>query len=123
MKKFHKFLLLFLLSFVAYSLGLWALNLYYHKGSPFRYLLVLLPMLPAYYVVFISVRGISQCDEMIKRIATEGMAFSALATALTCLAYSFCHDMGAPEFKAYWAWSLVSLYYIAGVAWAKRRYR
>jgi hypothetical protein len=123
MKQFKKFLPLFFLSLVGYSLGLAALNLYYDKTSPFKYLLILLPMAPTFYVIFISVRAASQFDEMQRRIVTEAMAFSGLATALTCMGYNFCRDMGAPEFKAYWAWSLVGLYYFVGLAWAKRRYR
>jgi hypothetical protein len=123
MKNYKTFILLMVLGFVGYSLGLWAFNLFYDKNSSYRYLLILLPMLPTLYVVFISVRAVSQCDEMARRIATESMAFSGLATALTCFCYFFFRDMGAPEFKAYWAWSLIGTYYLLGMVWSRWRYR
>lgn len=123
MKNFKKFVFLMVLGFIAYALGLWALNLFYDKHSAYRYLLILFPMLPTIYVVAIAVRFVSQCDEMARRMATEAMAFSGLATALTCEGYFFFRDMGAPEFKAYWAWGLTAIYYIIGTMWARWRYR
>ena len=122
MKPDKKFLTLIFLGFIAYSLGLAALNLLYDKNSAFKYLLILLPMAPAIYVVMVSIRAVSKADEMQKRIMLEAMAFAGVATALTCMAYNFFRDMGAPEFKGYWAWSLLWIYYLAGLLWTKRRY-
>jgi len=123
MKNLSKFLLMMLLCFIGYSLGLWALNLFYDKNSEYRYLLVLLPMLPAFYIIPVTLRAVSLADEMQRRIMLEALAFSGLATAFTCLGYSFLRDMGAPEFKAWVSWSLFGTYYFLGLAWAYRRYR
>lgn len=122
MKNNQKFVLLMALGFIGYALGLSALNLFDDKSSPYRYWLILLPMLPVLYVLFINIRFLSQCDEMAQRIATEAMAFSGLATGITCFGYLFFRDMGAPEFKAWWAWGLMGGYYIVGVVWSRRRY-
>ena len=123
MKNITKFLSMMFLCFFGYSLGLWALNLFYDKHSEYRYLLVLLPMLPAFYIVPVCLRAVSEADEMIKRIMLEALAFSGLATAFTCLGYSFIRDMGAPEFKAWVSWSFFGTYYFLGLAWSKWRYR
>jgi hypothetical protein len=123
MKNYKKFLLLMLVGFVGYSLGLWALNLFYDKHSEYRYLLILLPILPTLYIVTVTLHFVSELDEMQRRKMTEAMAFSGLATGLTCFGYSFLRDMGALEFKAWWAWSLMNGYFLLGLVWAKWRYR
>ncbi|MCE0522144.1 MAG: hypothetical protein LV480_04465 [Methylacidiphilales bacterium] len=123
MKNKTKYLWLMLLAFIGYSLGLWALNLFYDQNSAYKYLLILLPMLPTFYIVTISLRAVSETDEMQRKIVTEAMTFSALATALTCFTYSFLRDMGAPEFKAWWAFGLINAYYLLGLVWLKWRYR
>ncbi len=101
MKNKSKFLWMMLLCFIGYSLGLTALNIFYDKNSEYRYLLVLLPMLPTLYIIPVTMRAVAEADEMQKRIMLEAWAFAGLATALTCFAYSFFRDMGAPEFKAW----------------------
>jgi hypothetical protein len=118
-----KFLPLLFLGFAGYALGLWALNLFYNKHAPWKYLLILLPMLPMLYIVTLSLRVVAHCDEMQRKIVTEAMAFSGLATGVTCFGYLFFRDMGAPEFKSYWAWSLLCGYYLLGLVWSGWRYR
>ena len=118
-----KFVWLLLLCFIGYFLGLTALNLFYDKDSEYRYLLVLLPMLPTLYILPVSLRAVSEVDEMQRRIMLEALAFSGLATAFTCQGYSFLRDMGAPEFKAWVAWSLFGAYYFVGLLRSKWRYR
>jgi hypothetical protein len=123
MKNKAKFVSMMFLCFFGYALGLTALNLFYDKNSEYRYLLVLLPMLPTLYIIPVTLRAVSEADELQKRIMLEALAFSGLATAFTCQGYSFLRDMGAPEFKAWVAWSLFFTYYFLGLALAKRRYR
>ena len=123
MKNKTKFIFMMLLCFGGYALGLGALNLFHDKDSEFRYLLVLLPMLPALYIIPVTLRAVSEADEMQRRIMLEGMAFAGVATALSCLAYSFMRDMGAPEFKAWIALDLLAAFYFVGLLFAKRRYR
>ena len=123
MKNKTKFFIMMLACFLGYSLGLAALNLFYNQHSPYRYLLVLLPMLPTLYIIPVSMRAVSALDEMQRRIVVEALAFSGLATAFTCLGYSFLRDMGAPEFKSWVSWSFFGTYYFLGLAWAYRRYR
>jgi hypothetical protein len=115
--------LMLLLCFIGYFLGLTALNLLYDRHSEYRYLLVLLPMLPTLYIIPVTMRAVSEADEMQRRIMLEAWAFAGVATALTCFAYSFFRDMGAPEFKAWVAFDLMGAYYFVGLGWSKWRYR
>lgn len=124
MKNKTKYLPLWLLGFIGYVLGLTALNLFSDRTSGcYRYLLILLPMVPMLYTITISLRMVAEIDEMQRRIVTEAMAFAGLATALTCFSYLFIRDMGAPEFKSWWAFALTDVYYVLGLVWLTWRYR
>jgi hypothetical protein len=112
------------LGFVGYALGLFAANQFYMKESPYRYWLILLPVIPIIYVVaaIISfiVRGL---DELQRKVVTEAGAFSGIATGFTCFSYLFFRDMGAPEFHGEWAFYLMWFYYGVGALLSWRRYR
>jgi hypothetical protein len=111
------------LGFAGYAAGLFGLDYYYTPEAPYRYLLILLPLVPLIYVSFAIVRCVSEMDEMWKKIAIEAMAFSGFATGFTCLIYLFLRDMGAPEFHAEWAFYLMWIYYKVGAIFSWRRYR
>jgi hypothetical protein len=108
---------------VAYVLGLFALNYFYKEHSPYRYWLILLPVLPLIYVSATIIRFISEVDEMWRKIFTEALAFSAIATGFTCFSYLFFRDTGAPEFHAQWAYYMMWGYYFIGLFFSWRRYR
>jgi hypothetical protein len=85
--------------------------------------LVLLAMLPLFYSLVVIFRAVSEMDEMFRRIVTESMAFSGLATGFTCYAYLFLREVGAPEFQLQWVFVLMWGYFWLGSLMAKRRYR
>src|SRR5664280_27431 len=87
-----KYYLRMTLGFIAYALGIFALNYFYIERSPHRYWLILLPVLPLLYVASAIIRFISETDEMWRKIFTEAMAFSGLATGFTCFSYLFLRD-------------------------------
>ncbi len=109
--------------FIAYTLGLFALNYFYIKQLPHRYWLILLPVLPLLYIAATIIRYISEMDEMWRKIITEALAFSAIATGFTCVSYLFLQDIGAPEFRAYWAFDIMWGYYFIGLFFSWRRYK
>jgi len=118
-----KYLLRMTAGFVGYVLGLFALNYFYTEQSAHgKYWLVLLPLLPMIYMVAAIIRGVSDMDEMKRKIVTEAMAFSGLATGFTCFTYLFLRDMGAPEFHAVWAFNIMWAYYAIGLFFSWRRY-
>lgn len=118
-----KYLFRFVVGLLAYGLGLVVLNLFYQPQWEYKYWLVLLPGLPLLYVLSISIRALSELDEMWRKILTEGMAFSGLATGFTCFTYLFVRDMGAPEFHGEWAFYLMWGYYGIGSFLSSRRYQ
>ena len=119
-----KYLLRMTIGFIAYACGIWAWRDFalQHSPSPYRYWIVLLPGLPIIYLTFNIIRHISEKDEMWRKIITEALAFSAIATAWTCVSYLFLRAMGAPEFHAEWAFYLMVAYYFIGLFFSRRRY-
>ena len=118
-----KYLLRMTVGFIAYVLGLFALNYFDAEHPPHRYWLILLPVLPLIFVCFAMVRAVSEMDEMKRKIVTEAMAFTGLATGFTCFSYLFLRDMGAPEFRPEWAFYIMWVYYFVGLFFSWRRYK
>ncbi len=123
MKCKSKYLIRMAVGFTGYALGLVALNHFYTEHPPHRYWLVLLPVLPMIYMITAIIRVVSDMDEMWRKIVTEAMAFSAIATGFTCFSYLFLRDMGAPEFRAEWAFYIMWAYYGIGAIFSFRRYK
>lgn len=123
MKLKSKYTLRTIAGFTGYALGLMALNYFDSEHLPHRYWLVLLPLLPLLHLVNTIIRHSSELDEMWRKIVTEAMAFSGLATGFTCLSYLFLRDMGAREFRPEWAFYLMLAYYAIGAIFSWRRYR
>ena len=107
---------------IGYVLGLFALNYFYGDRLRYKYWLVLLPLLPLIYMAAVIIRYAGELDEMWRKILTEAMAFSAIATGFTCFTYLFLRDMGAPEFHGEWAFYLMWAYYGIGTIVSYRRY-
>jgi hypothetical protein len=110
-------------AFVGYALGLVLLNRFYTEQLPHKYWLVLLPLLPMIYLATTIIRYVGELDEMWRKIVVEAMAFSGIATGFTCFIYLFLRDMGAPEFRAEWAFYLMWFYYGVGGIFSARRYK
>ncbi len=122
-RKSKKYLMRMIVGFIGYALGLGALNYFYKEQLPYKYWLVLLPVLPLIYTASVIVRAVSDMDEMWRKIVTEAMAFSAIATGFTCFSYLFLRDMGAPEFHGEWAFYIMWAYYGIGAIFSWRRYK
>jgi len=121
MKKLTRFIIEFVLGFIAYGLGLVALNLWFDPNS--SYWVVLLPAIPLLYIATAIIRYITKLDEMQRKIFIEAMAFSGLATGFTCFNYLFLRDMGAPEFKAEWTFFAMWSFFGIGMIWSSKRYQ
>jgi len=115
-----------IVAFAGYALGLVALNsIDSRPGSPWllhNFWLVLLPLLPLLYLATAIIRVVADLDEMKRKIYTEAMAFSGIATGFTCFIYLFLRDLGAPEFRAEWAFYIMWFYYWIGMFFSWRRY-
>jgi hypothetical protein len=125
MKWSKKYFLRMVFGFTAYALGIFALHYLFKdkEHSPYRYWLILLPILPLLYIAATIIRYILEMDEMWRKIITESLAFAAIATGFTCVGYLFLQDIGAPEFRAYWAFDIMWAYYGIGLFFSWRRYK
>src|SRR5262245_18985432 len=113
------------IGFIAYACGLGVL-IYFsdrYPHSPYRYWLLPLPVLPMIYLIFTVLRQLSQLDEMWRKIITESLAFSAIATAWTCCSFFFVRVVGLPTFAAQWVFLMLIAYYLIGLFFSWRRYR
>ena len=109
--------------FTAYGLGLVAMNQLYAR-LPHGHWLILLPVLPLVWLAFTIIRFVTEgLDELQRKVITEAMAFSGIATGFTCFSYLFLRDIGAPEFHAEWAFYLMWAYYGVGAVFSWRRYK
>ena len=109
---------------IAYMLCVGLVNHVPVPPSPYKYLLVLLPVLPLVFVCNVIVRFVAEgLDELQRKVVTEAFAFSGLATGFTCFSYLFVRDLGAPVFHAEWAFYLMWIYYGIGLFFSWRRYK
>ena len=114
-----------IIGFTAYAFGIFALQYFFKdkEHSPYRFWLIFLPVLPLLYLAATIIRAVSDMDEMKRKIVTEAMAFTGLATGFTCFSYLFLRDMGAPEFRPEWAFYIMWVYYWIGLFFSWRRYK
>lgn len=112
------------LAIIAYGLCLW-LALAVMKsvpGSAWRYVLVLLPMLPAAGIAAAVMRQIRRMDELQRRIQLEALAFGFAGTAFLTLGYGFLELAGLPSLSMFVVWPLMAALWVLGLALASRRY-
>jgi hypothetical protein len=108
---------------IAYVVGLCLANHFYAPQSPYKYWLILLPILPMIYCCFVIIRAVSEMDEMKRKIVTEAMAFSGLATGYTCFSYIFIRQSGGPQIPLDYAFYVMWAYYFIGLFFSWRRYK
>jgi hypothetical protein len=123
MKSKSQYVLKMSIGLAGYVLGLMAMNHFYKEQSPQRHWLILLPVLPLLYIATTILRVVADMDEMWRKVVTEAMAFSGIATGFTCFSYLFLRDMGASEFHAEWAFYMMWGYYGIGMFFSWRRYK
>jgi hypothetical protein len=121
--KVKKYTKRMILGMVAYILGIDLLHHISMPPAPYKYLLVLLPILPVIYICSTIIRYITELDEMWRKIYMEAMAFSGIATGFTCVSYLFLQDIGAPKLPLEWGFNLMWIYYFIGFFFSVRRYK
>ncbi|HEY4415632.1 MAG TPA: hypothetical protein VGO57_08070 [Verrucomicrobiae bacterium] len=121
--KFKKYNQRMILGLVAYILGIDLLHHISLPAAPYKYLLVLLPILPLIYICFTIIRVVADLDEMWQKIHLEAMAFSGIATGFTCISYDFLYDVGAPKLSLEAGFFLMWIYYFIGLFFSRRRCR
>lgn len=94
----------------------------HHEHSPVRFLLAMLPVIPAGFAMWAAIRYFRGLDELQRRIQFEGLAFSFLATCLIALSWGFLQNAGLPHADVIWVAPLLIGLWGVGTCVAKRRY-
>ena len=94
-----------------------------HEHSPLRYLFAVLPVIPAAFAMWATIRFVRGLDELQRRTHFEGMAFSFLGTCLISLTWGFLQNAGLPHADVIWVAPLLILLWAIGLHVARRRYQ
>ena len=90
---------------------------------PWKYLVAVIPVLPALGIPFAAVRWCQTLDELQLRMQLEALAFGFLTTAIVTFTYGFLQNADLPQISWIWIWPVMAVCLIAGQLVARWRYR
>jgi len=93
------------------------------KGSAWRFVTVLLPLLPAGVLLWSCIRMVRRADELQRRIVYEALAFAFVATLSVTVAGAFLQTAGLPCLGWIWIAGVLVVSWTLGLVAASRRYR
>ena len=110
---------------VLYSVGVfvglrWARSL---GESPWRFVVVLLPMIGVAVCTWAMMRISRETDEMQARKVLEALVISAAGTVIASMAYGFMEEVGAPHISLMWVTVVWAFFFRVGMLWSIWRYR
>ena len=91
--------------------------------SPWRFPVILLPVIPLLVALWAFLRYLRQLDELQRRIQFEGFAFSLGMTAFVTVTLGFLERVGFPQIGMIWVAPMLIAFWGIGVSLAARRYR
>ena len=94
-----------------------------NPGAPWRYVVAVLPVVPAALTLTIFVRALSRLDELQKRIQMQAFGFSLGATALLTFGYGFMEGAGMPHLSWTFVLPLMAILWGVGTAFFALRHR
>jgi hypothetical protein len=94
-----------------------------NPDASWRYVVALVPVVPAALVLFLFARRLAQLDEQHRRIQTEAFGFAVAATALLTFAYGFLEGAGMPHLNWSYILPLMAVLWGVGTAIFTFRYR
>lgn len=94
-----------------------------NPDASWRYIVAVLPIVPASLVLSVFVRALSHLDELQKRIQMQSFGFSLGATALITFAYGFLEGVGLPHLNWTYVLPLMAILWGLGTAVFTLRYR
>jgi hypothetical protein len=105
-------------------------SIYLLKGHstmwrPLYLVIALLPMIPLFGVLNLSMRKFREADELQKKIIAEGIMFGFGVTAILSLSLGFLqvNDAAPQDISFIWVWPLLGFSWGVGQILAKLRYR
>lgn len=87
------------------------------KSNPdasWRYVVAVLPVIPAALVIWLTVRALGRLDEVQKRTQMQALGFSMAATGLATFGYGFLEAVGLPHLNVTFVLPLMALLWGAG---------
>ena len=119
------YLVRFTIGVVLYSLAIFANRFWLHsvEGKPWRFIVVLLPMIGACVCALAMRRMFQEIDEMQQKKMLDALVISSAGTILTCIAYGFMEEVGLPLLSASWVVMVWGAFFIIGTLWTAWRYR
>jgi hypothetical protein len=94
-----------------------------NPGASWRYFVVVLPVAPAAFVIWLFVRALARLDEMQKRIQMLAFGLALGSTALITFGYGFLEGAGLPHLSWTYVLPLIAVLYGLGAAIFTWRYR
>jgi hypothetical protein len=94
-----------------------------NQDASWRYIVAVVPVLPAALVVYLFVRRLAQADELQRRIQIEAFGFSLAGTALLTFTYGFLEGAGMPHLNWTFVLPLMAVLWGVGTAIFTLRYR
>ncbi|MEO8745809.1 MAG: hypothetical protein ABI455_11150 [Candidatus Dormiibacterota bacterium] len=91
--------------------------------APWRYYVIVLPVLPGALVIWQFVMALARLDEMQKRIQMEAFGFALATTALLTFGYGFLEGAGLPHLSWTFVLPLMAVLWAIGAAICTWRYR
>src|SRR5262245_15794958 len=93
------------------------------RGSAWRFVSVLLPLVPAGVLLWSYIRMFRRADELQRRIVYEALAVAFVATLSVTVAGAFLQTAGLPNFGWIWIAGVLVVSWTLGLVAASRRYR
>jgi hypothetical protein len=84
--------------------------------AAWRYVIALLPVVPAAVTVWVIVRALGRLDEIQKRIQVQAFGFAIVSTALVTFGYGFLEGVGLPHLN--WTFVLPMIAALWGIGTA-----
>jgi hypothetical protein len=94
-----------------------------NREASWRYIVALVPVLPAGFVIWLFVRALSRLDEMQKRIQMQAFGFALGSTALVTFGYGFLEGVGLPHLNWTFVLPLMAVLWALGAVIFTWRYR
>ncbi|NVN44590.1 hypothetical protein HW537_11850 [Asaia siamensis] len=96
---------------------------WFHPEGVLRSALCMAPLIGAVAVAWVILRALGRMDELQRRVQFEAIAIAFLGTALVTIGWSFAEIGGAPHLRAALIWPGMGLLWIAGMIYARWKYR
>ena len=113
-----------LLAMLSYLVLLFAVMLITnaYPDAWWRYVLLMVPIVPLVFVAWAVVRMMSDVDELQRRIQLEALAFAFGAGSLITFSYGMLQIAGLPEVSWLFVWPVYAACWVVGGLLAQRRY-